>query len=269
MLNASQQKLLVCCGKNPQARGALICFPFSGAGPAYFKRWSKAFGADTEFYAVQLQGREGRFSESMTTSLEQLINDVVACIAQSIDKPYVFFGHSLGAYLAWSTALRIQQLIDARTDSLTLPAALVLTGRQAPDVASPEPLASLDDESLLKKLVNMGGIPAELLKERELLQYALPKIRYDLSLNETSVPNYLRADLHALRLPLYVYEGMQDRHTQNHDLTLWKAFTTNQFHLRHLKGDHFFISETNSDFVMCFKKDVSDAFSSQQVIAVT
>jgi len=259
VLNAERDKLVVCCKKNPSASVLMFCFPFSGAGPAYFRRWCKRLPEHIESWAIQLPGREGRHADLLNVPLAQLVEDLAQYIASQADRPYVFFGHSLGAYLAWCTAVRIQQLAGESgtgTSERKLPMALFLSARQAPESLHGESLASLDDVALLAKLIDMGGIPTEIQGEPELLRYVLPKIRYDLSLNETNVPFRLEEAQNVLTLPLYVYEGLQDKHTQRHVMTDWGNFTSGDFYLRRVEGDHFYIDKCESEFSAHFEKDL-------------
>lgn len=261
MSMTAREKLLVCCKQNPRADVVMYCFPFSGAGPAFFRRWCTAFADLAEFHAVQLPGREGRFAEPMNQPLARLVDDIAARIVQTADRPYAFFGHSLGVHLAWCTLLRIRQLVAQSNAMAGMPRALFLSARQAPDAVRNESLVSLSDTQLLARLRELGGIPAAMQNETELLQMSLPKIRYDLGLNETMVPGDLHAAQDGVDVPLYIYEGTHDRHTQNHDLARWKNFTRSEFHLRRHHGDHFFIADTNSQFAMQFKNDLQNAFS--------
>jgi medium-chain acyl-[acyl-carrier-protein] hydrolase len=272
VLSAEKDRLVVCCKKNPSALAQVFCFPFSGAGPAYFRRWCQQWPQSLEFWAVQLPGREGRHADKMDISLAQTVRDLATLIAAKSEKPFVFFGHSLGAYLAWCTALQMRQMCTSKGQNVTsgavdkLPKALFLSARQPPDIEHAEPLASLSDSALLAKLIDMGGIPAAVQNEPELLGYVLPKIRYDLSLNETSMTTLFEGR-EALDIPLYVYEGTRDRHTKDCDLSHWKDFTTGAFNHHRVEGDHFYIERKETGFARYFENDLRAVLFNEELVA--
>jgi medium-chain acyl-[acyl-carrier-protein] hydrolase len=83
-----------------------------------------------EFVTVQLPGRGRRLGEAPYDSLEPLMAAVQQGLEPLLDRPYVLFGFSMGAILAFELALRQQQAQHRR------PAALILAGRGAPRTAT-------------------------------------------------------------------------------------------------------------------------------------
>lgn len=255
-------KLLVCCKKNPGARINLFCFPYSGAGPAVFRRWVTLLPDAVEVWAIQLPGREARHAEPMNARLYHLVEEAAAQIAsmssqtQGSQRPFAFYGHSLGAYLAYCTALKLQQSADANAH----PKALFLSGRRSPEHACEEPLATLADGILAERLAKMGGISAEFSAEPEFLRMALPKLRYDLSLNETPMPQELQGIDPKIAAPLWVYRGAQDCQAPEHLVRTWENFTTQKCVHATVAGDHFFVLNNVRSFMDKFVCDLKTIF---------
>src|SRR3546814_4585026 len=112
----------------------------------------------------------------MTTLLDRL----VAAIEPQLDRPFVFFGHSMGALVAFETAREL------RRRGLPAPIRLFVSGRRAPTVTDGEaPLHGLPDPALVSELDRrFGGLPTAIKAEPDLLAMFVPIIRADLTLLE-------------------------------------------------------------------------------------
>jgi surfactin synthase thioesterase subunit len=260
--NLERSKLLVCCKKNPHAKINLFCFPYSGAGPAVFRRWVNLLPETVEVWAIQLPGREARHAEPMNARLYQLVDEaamqIVATSMQSPEaaRPFAFYGHSLGAYLAYCTALKIKSMSSASAQ----PKALFLSGRRSPEHVCDEPMATLTDAMLADRLFKMGGISAEFLAEPEFLRMALPKLRYDLSLNEAPLPLELREENPKIPAPFWVYRGSEDCQAPEVLVRTWENFTTQKCVHATVPGDHFFVTNNTSSFMSKFVSDLKTVF---------
>jgi medium-chain acyl-[acyl-carrier-protein] hydrolase len=256
-LPAGHSKLLVCCRRNPLARLRLFCFPYSGAGPAVFRRWVAQLPPALEVWAIQLPGREARHAEPMNVPLYQLVCEAAVQIdAVGSEGPaagaYAFYGHSLGAYLAYCTALKL----SLSGPATALPRGLFLSGRRSPAFACDDPLASLPDDALVQRLARMGGISAELAAEPELLRMALPKLRYDLSLNETPLPDELKLADQKIAAPFWIYRGSADEQAPEHMVHSWCDFTAAKCAHVVLPGGHFFVLNSAANFMTKFSNDL-------------
>jgi len=260
--NVERSKLLVCCKKNPRSTINLFCFPFSGAGPAVFRRWVSLLPDTVEVWAVQLPGREARHAEPMNARLYQIIEEAAQQIAlvstqtEESKRPFAFYGHSLGAYLAYCTALKMKSIA---IDTLQ-PRALFLSGRRSPQHVCDEPLATLSDGMLTKRLTEMGGISAEFAAEPEFLRMALPKLRYDLALNETLLPSELAQIEQKIAAPFWIYRGSDDCQAPEELVHTWQNFTSRSCTYSTVTGDHFFVTNNTSSFMPKFVADLQMIF---------
>src|SRR5262245_27618913 len=113
-------------GQRPHARMRLFCFPYAGSGASVYRAWPEQLPPDVELCAVQMPGREGRYAEPLLTDVHALTPPLCAGIAPYLDRPFAFFGHSLGALVAYETTVRL-----AREQGLS-PAMLFVSGHRAP-----------------------------------------------------------------------------------------------------------------------------------------
>src|SRR5205823_4375590 len=97
-----------------------------------------------EVCAVQLPGRQNRILEEPYTSLAALIAALAAALGPYFDRPFAFFGHSLGALIAFDLARAL------RRHGQPEPAHLFVSGHRAPQLPSPQaPTYHLPDAEFL------------------------------------------------------------------------------------------------------------------------
>jgi medium-chain acyl-[acyl-carrier-protein] hydrolase len=92
----------------PDARLRLFCFPYAGAGALVFRNWSDGSPADVEVCPVQLPGRGTRLMEHPFTQLSPLVEAFAQALVPLLDRPFAFFGHSLGALVSFELARRVR-----------------------------------------------------------------------------------------------------------------------------------------------------------------
>src|SRR5690349_15626788 len=88
----------------------LFCFPHVGAGASAFNLWQPAWIPDNiELWTVRLPGREQRLSETPFRNMGPLVEALYEAMATQLNGPYAFYGHSLGALVAFEMARKIQR----------------------------------------------------------------------------------------------------------------------------------------------------------------
>jgi medium-chain acyl-[acyl-carrier-protein] hydrolase len=211
----------------------LFCFPYAGGSAAIYRRWHEEFPPDVEVCAIQLPGRGGRLQETLQTSLGPLVEKLAPAIVDYLDKPFAFFGHSMGALIGFELARRLRAAQDVR------PAHLFISGRSAPQLENrTAPIHDLPEAELLEKLRELNGTPREVLENPELMRLMLPMLRADFSLCET----YAYSRQRPLECPITAFGGWHDREVSRESLSKWSEQTEAAFVLRMLPGDHFFLN---------------------------
>jgi medium-chain acyl-[acyl-carrier-protein] hydrolase len=216
----------------PAHRFRLYCFPFAGGNAAAFQHWQDGLGPEIEVCAVQLPGRAARMLEPPMTSLSSVVSAVADAIARDPRCPFAFFGHSMGALLAFEVARHCM-----RTGQ-PLPSHLFASGCAAPQARGERRnLHRLPDAELIEALREYNGTPPELFAHRDLLDLVLPTIRADFRL----VENYAYQASVALPIPLSVLAGRQDEHVDALQAQAWEKETTGPCRVDWFDGDHFFL----------------------------
>ncbi len=233
MLQNTPNRWLIGGKTHGTAAVRLFTFAHAGGGASFFRAWHKSLPLRVEMYAVQLPGRENRFHEPKLTQFSAAIEAIVEALLPSLDRPFAFFGHSLGALLAFETAHSLRRL------GAPIPSYLFLSGCSAPQVHDPiEAHSKLSDAKFIQSIHKYGGIPEEILQNTELMELFLPTLRADFSLLET----YAYIEEPALDCPISVFGGLQDLETPEARLAAWNIHTTQAFRVSMFAGDHFYLN---------------------------
>lgn len=217
---------------NPDATVRLFCLPYAGGSSAIFYRWSEYVSPAVEVCSVQLPGREGRLTMPPYTSMWPLVQAVGNTILPFLDRPYVLFGHSLGALIAFELARSLHDL------GVPWPLSLLVSAADAPHVPrAADRLHALPDDELIRQLSVLQGTRQEILQHPEVMQLLLPTIRADLQVFET----YIYRAGPPLPCPITVFGGLDDKRVERPGLENWRHHTARVCSLTMLPGDHFFI----------------------------
>ena len=211
----------------------LFCFHHAGGGASLFRQWQRALGPYVSVWPVLLPGREHRMREPRFASLDALIADVDLHVGPYLDAPHLFFGHSMGALIAYRLACH------RRSRGETEPRALLLSAYSAPDLPTPFPVTDdADDDQLLQLLEGIGGIPGDLPPEWRAELLAV--FRDDMRVCASGA--YL--DEQPLACPIHLFGADADPIVGADDLQGWDRCTTGQADVRILRGDHFYLRDT-------------------------
>jgi medium-chain acyl-[acyl-carrier-protein] hydrolase len=217
---------------NPQAALRLFCFPYAGGNHTLFHNWSRHLPSTVELCAAQLPGRGSRLRERPFTSLPPLVESLGQAIVPLSEKPFAFFGHSMGASIAFELARYL------RRERGVSPQHLFVSGRRAPQVPKDEPpIYNLPQDEFIEELRRLDGTPTEVLEHPELMALMTPLLRADFSIVDT----YEYTPDAPLDCGITAYGGLQDNEVSREKLEAWREQTRGRFTLRMLPGGHFFL----------------------------
>ncbi|MCA1591775.1 MAG: putative thioesterase [Acidobacteria bacterium] len=217
---------------NPSARLRLFCFPYAGGAANVYRTWPGSLPASIEICAVQPPGRERRLHEEPFTSLLALVQAAAPALLPYMDRPFAFFGHSMGAWIGFELACYL------RRENLQQPLHLFASGSPAPQIPSrTSDTYNLPEQEFLNELRRLNGTPREVLEHPELMELMLPLLRADFSVTGT----YAFSDDDPLDMPITVFGGLQDEDISQSSLEAWRQQTNRAFALQMFPGDHFFL----------------------------
>jgi surfactin synthase thioesterase subunit/glycosyltransferase involved in cell wall biosynthesis len=217
----------------------VFCFAHAGAGAAAFARWQGALGPRFLLCPVRPPGRESRAAEAPFERMDALVAALAEAIQPLTDRPFLFFGHSMGAAVAFELARHL------RRAGRPQPRGLIASGARAPQFRAgwtPPPAPS--DEELRTQL---EGVAPEVLDNDELMQV----LRADTALYR----NYVYAAGEPFDFPIRAYGGAIDPNVNLDHVQAWSSQTTGAFAARIFAGGHFYLN-TASDFLPALAADL-------------
>ncbi|WP_426751945.1 thioesterase II family protein [Myxococcus sp. Y35] len=230
----------------PRAR--LFCLPFAGGSVAIYHSWSQGLPAGVELCPIQLPGRERRLSEKPIDSLPVLVDMLLPVLAPLLDRPFAFFGYSMGARISLELARRLQARSGPR------PLGLFLGAAGPPAVNTREPIHHLPEDQFIAQLRRYDGTPEELFNHRELLDLVLPTLRADFALAFTENGHQPPK----LEVPISVMGSPEDKHVPTANLERWRDETTHEdVRVRLFPGGHFFIKPQRDAILANVSEDLT------------
>ncbi|KAM5340290.1 S-acyl fatty acid synthase thioesterase, medium chain [Glossophaga mutica] len=248
------KKVVNCLYPKPDAIFRLICFPWLGGGSLYFAKWGEKMSDSVEVHSIRLAGRECRSEEPFATDIYQMADEIVCALLPVIqNKPFAFFGHSMGSYIAFMTALRLKEkynleLMHLFVSSMDAPhhvtaalfpetcvlmpdssryAFFVLVSVQAARQAAWPP--SVDAEAAI--------VHSSLATFSRALRRKLPNMK----IKEKSLTRSFDAPSKpVLSCDLTCFVGSEDI---TKDVKAWKDVTSGRFDILTRPGNHFYIKE--------------------------
>ncbi|MGI5254863.1 thioesterase II family protein [Actinacidiphila glaucinigra] len=221
---------LLCRERRPEAVHRLYCFPHSGASVGEYVRWSDGLPG-VEVLGVQLPGRGHRMAEEPFTRMRDLVGSIVQEV--DFEGPFAFFGHSLGALVAYETA---RTLRDA---GRTEPDVLFVSALGAPRFQPTHPsLSALSDDELIAEVeAEFGLLPPELDDDPELKESIVSCLRADFAVLDT----YRYTPAAPLDCRIVTLGGVEDDESEL--LPAWEDHTTGGFSSHLMSGGHFYLKD--------------------------
>jgi pyochelin biosynthesis protein PchC len=216
----------------PLARARIICLPHAGGSAGFFRDWAARLPADIELLAVQYPGREERIDDALIDAMPTLVTRLADALTGVADRPYVLFGHSMGAAIAYELCV---ELLKRGT---RLPRRLAVSAHEAPHRHRAGHWHTASDADLCDEIIRLGGTAASLRASEELRALVMPIVRNDYRLIET-----WRAATEPVRLPLPidVFIGRDDDEVTRDDAQDWHYLTSRDCTLREFGGGHFYL----------------------------
>ncbi|WP_066383199.1 thioesterase II family protein [Anabaena sp. CA = ATCC 33047] len=236
--NISSYNSWVTCPKpNPLAALRLFCFPYAGGSSLIFRPWCDFLPASVEVCAIEIPGRGKQINLAPFNQLEPLVDAIASFIHPYLDKPFAFFGHSMGGLVSFELARILRKKYSFS------PVHLFISGRRAPHIPNLEPpIYNLPEPAFIEELRHLNGTPKAVLENAELMQLFLPILRADFAVLET----YIYTPEPPLECPITVFGGLQDSRVGCDELQAWQEQTEADFNLYMFPGDHFFLHSAQS-----------------------
>jgi medium-chain acyl-[acyl-carrier-protein] hydrolase len=207
----------------------LFAFPFAGGGAAVYREWGDCLrGVDV--HSLLLPGRERRLEEPPIGDARLLLDRMLPALLALADRPFILFGHSMGALIAYELAHRLREYN-------LCPLHLIVSAYRSPERPRRRVLHLLPDDEFMEALRGYDGTQPGILDDPELVQLLLPMIRSDFRLHES----YEFTARDPLNCPMTAIVANADQHVSEEEMQDWCDKTDSAFSLVRVDGAHFYL----------------------------
>ncbi len=221
-----------CAAPQPTRGSVVFCFPYAAGGAHSYLAWSQA--SQLQLLPLAYPGRGERSDEAFINdmgTLAERIADFVTSYAQRHRlESFSFFGHSMGALVAFATALNLHK------SKRKTPRLLAASASPAPHLPIVNPLAGLGDEDLLEAIANLQDPQVRGQSPQQLHGVFLPILRNDLRICEAYQPSVEER----VGCPILAVAADDDPRVDFGRVEKWAELTTGRIDIQTVRGGHFY-----------------------------
>lgn len=213
----------------------LFCLPYAGGSESIYYEWKKYLSSSIRLNPIELKGRGRRYNEPFYETLDEAVEDIFKNIKYKImDDDYAIYGHSMGSLLAYELYYKIKKY------NVKEPKHIFFSGYQAPSViGKKEDIHNLPDYDFIKKMIDIGGTPKEIVNNMEIFEIFIPILRSDFKIIENY--NYEKKEK-KIECDVSILCGKQD-FLQLKEILAWKDHVAKEIKIYNFEGNHFFIND--------------------------
>lgn len=218
---------------NPNAKARLFCFPFAGTGASAYRFWPETT-ENFEICPIQLPGRENRSREVQHDEVGDLTKDLLDDLLPYLDRPYMFFGHCMGALVAYDLILKIMQR------NVRIPDHFYVSASRTPcsEHRGPVHVGMSNDELEIHLRQNTSSlIDPSLLSI--LMPHAIQLLRKDLTICDKYQP-----PVQKISCPITTFAWTNDEGMPLNELKGWREYSDSKEYL--LGGNHFSVQSSSN-----------------------
>jgi surfactin synthase thioesterase subunit len=211
----------------------LICLPFAGGNKYSYREYELKAPPSIKVIPVEYPGRGARMREPLLRNMKAIVDDLYRQVCNTVElQPYAIYGHSMGGLAAF---LLTQKLLQ---HTHRPPIGLFISGTTGPSAPTRGSVKRhlLDKDAFISEIIDLDGMPAEILESKEMMEYFEPILRADFTATET----YIHEETPQLDLPMIVITGTEED-MKMEDVQLWQKENSQTIDFRQMPGKHFFI----------------------------
>lgn len=214
----------------------LVCFHDAGGNAHLYADWEDKLAGHIQLITVELPGRGKSSSMEPFTDMKQAIHKISDALMGVVNKPAIFFGHSMGGLIAFEVIRELRRRLTK------LPVNLIVSS--TPQLASYDKQHldhNADDKTLMKRFPHLSK---EMIPDAELREILIRLLRNDLKLLDT----YEYEFAPPLDVNIIAIHGKSDSTVSKKQMNLWNNETTLKFRFIEREGDHHYLRSC-TDFV--------------------
>lgn len=222
-------------------RTVLVCFPHAGGNPTAYRSWPKLVPDNVAVVGVNYPGRLDRLDETPSETVFELAEEAAAALDRRVDlvcaQNLVFFGHSMGAYVAYETLLRMHHQPDL----------LAVSGTRTPQRMISRGVVQRGEQAVADDVVHLNAASQPVMDSADLRDLILPTVAADY----WAVERYGQAAKPhiVLGIPIRGYSGRSDAIGPPEELNAWMDLTKRPAGVRDFPGGHFYLEDHREELV--------------------
>ncbi|MBL1229275.1 hypothetical protein IW492_08525 [Enterococcus sp. BWB1-3] len=226
----------------------LVMFPYAGSIVNPYKEWLSLEDQQFKIIQIEYDGRGKRSAYSRPVTWRKLIENTLGQVMEHVDftKEYILFGHSMGARVAADIYNKLTEM------SVQQPRCLIFSGTEAFRAKSYESILSAPVKKFNQFFFKMGGIPAEVIQEVELLELVTDYLREDLKLLNQFTFRWKKS---TVTCPVLIFNGVNEDRSELRD---WVDLLGPKCEQTIFEGDHFFIRNNVQEILTVIKKKIDE-----------
>ena len=211
----------------------LYIFPHTGGSAEFYVPFARAFTGGTKCVAVQYPGKRAGKDLSKYTGIPEMADRLCGMLKpeETPGGGVAFFGHSMGALLAFEVALRFEQAGNPI-------AALFVSAAAAPGLLRRIANLQGSDAHLLSMISTVTGANPEFLNDEQFAATLLPTLR-----GLKAVTGYESPPEAKVSCPIHAMMADNDELGTEELMSPWQQRTTATFDLTVFSGGHFYIND--------------------------
>jgi surfactin synthase thioesterase subunit len=219
---------------------AIVCIPHAGAGASSFAPLAKSLMGRASVWAVRLPGRESRILEPPLRTIGEMAESLVEPVASIDTENIIILGQCSGAWLGFELIRVLAR------QSRRLPISWFVACAQSPPRCLDTEMATAPfatDAEVIDQLRAIGGTPASVFDDPELLELLIPVVRADFKAGEEyAIP----ANWEPIDVSIASFGGRHDTNLDKAEILGWEKYTTWRFEYQIFDGDHFFVQRESA-----------------------
>lgn len=211
----------------------IFFLPFAGGSRYAYRQYEQKMPDPFNLISLEYPGRGSRIKDPFASDVQCLADDLYCQVRNELDNGvYAIYGHSMGGLMAYLLSRKIVE------NKHRPPLHLFITGTSGPSSPSrtERNYHLLDKKSFLQKIIELKGLPDEIINDEALLDFFEPILRADFKITET----YLYEKNEPLDIPITVITGAEEDLYPS-EILLWQNETRYKVDFRKMRGNHFFI----------------------------
>ena len=214
----------------------LFCFPYAGGNGSIYFPWREDIDKNIELISIQLAGRANLYTEELITNLDRLIDILYKEIEPYLDRPFAFFGHSMGGVIAYALTAHIEKVSQKKAEFI------IISATKPPSYYCDMEDYLLLDKDLKEKLKKNGATPNEILDSKELMDIILPIYRADCKLLATNKIAKKKIETKA-----FLFNSEED--VEKKIMMEWQEYFIEEIKYIKFDGGHFFIHKKEKELI--------------------